>query len=105
MSDPRRPYGSDPNQPGWSPPTEPLGNRDPQYNDPAYAGQYTYPAYVPSTPDPTQQLPPYWTQTQYQPPGAESPGEPPPPEQPKSPRWLWLAAGAAVLLVLGLVVA
>ena len=104
MSDPRRPDGYDPNQPGWSPPTEPLGDRSRQYSDPAYASQYTYPAYTPpSAPDATRQLPPYWTQTQYHQSGA-GPAEPPP-EPPKSPRWLWLLAGAAVLLVIGLVVA
>ena len=104
MSEPRRPDGYDPNQPGWSPPTEPLGGRGRQYSDPAYASQYTYPAFnPPSTSDATRQLPPYWTQTQYQQPG-KGPAEPPP-EPPKSPRWLWLLAGAAVLLVIGLVVA
>ena len=105
MSDPRRPYGSDPNQPGWSPPTEPLGDRQQPYTDPAYAGQYTYPSYIPPNgPDATRQLPPYWTQTQYPQQGV-NPGGEPPPEPPKSPRWLWAVAGAAVLLVIGLVIA
>ncbi len=101
MSDPRRPDGPDPNQPPWSQPTQQLG-----YTDPAYSGQYTYPSYVPpSSPNPTEQLPPYWTQTtQYQPPGAPPPGEPPA-GPPKSPRWLWIVAGLAVLLVVGLVIA
>ncbi|MGB3481967.1 MAG: MmpS family transport accessory protein [Mycobacterium sp.] len=100
MSDPRRPNGSDPNRQGWSQPTEPVGNWNSPYTDPAYAGQYNYPGYAPQ--NPTQQLPPYWTQTQQpsqQPPGGK------PPKPPRSPRWLWLAAGAAVVLVLGMVIA
>ncbi len=107
MNNPRRPHGSDPNQPGWSPPTEPLGDRNPPYTDPAYAGQFSYPSYTPP-PDATRELPPYWTQTQYQGPGYPPPGEVPPapqPERPGSPRWLWVLAGGAVLLVIGLVVA
>jgi Mycobacterium membrane protein len=103
MSDPRRPDGPDPNGPQWSQPTQQLG-----FTDPAYSGQYTYPSYLPSTPNPTEQLPPYWTQTnqyppQYPPPGGQ-PGEPPP-NPPKSPRWLWIVAALAVLLVVGLVIA
>ncbi|WP_197380228.1 MmpS family transport accessory protein [Mycolicibacterium mengxianglii] len=99
MSDPRRPDGSDPYRRGWSQPTEPMGDRNARYSDPAYAGQYTYPSHLP--PNPTEQLPPYWTQTQH--PQHQHPGQPP--EPPRSPRWLWLAAGAAVLLVVGLVIA
>ncbi len=102
MSDPRRPQGPDPDHPGWSPQTQPLGDRNPPYPDPAYAGQFSYPSYVPP-PDATRQLPPHWTQTQYQAPG-EGPAEPPP-DPPKSPRWLWLLAGGAVVLVIGMVVA
>ncbi|MET0703012.1 MAG: MmpS family transport accessory protein [Mycobacterium sp.] len=100
MSDRRRPDGTDPNAPQWSQPTQQLGP-----TDPAYSGQYSYPAYVPSAgPNPTEALPPYWTQTnQYPQPGAQ-PGEPPP-GPPKSPRWLWIVAALAVLLVIGLVVA
>ncbi|CAN5753421.1 MmpS family transport accessory protein [soil metagenome] len=77
-----------------------MGNRNAPYTDPAYAGQYSYPSYVP--PNATEQLPQYWTQTQQpmqQPPGGE------PPEPPRSPKWLWLAAGAAVLVVVGMVIA
>lgn len=99
MSDPRRPDGSDQYRRGWSQPTEPMGNRNAPYNDPAYAGQYSYPSYMP--PNQTEALPPYWTQTQqptYQPQGE-------PPEPPRSPRWLWLVAAAAVLVVVGLVIA
>jgi hypothetical protein len=100
MSDPRRPDGPEQKGPPWSQPTQPLG-----YNDPAYAGQFTYPSYVPpSAPHPTEPLPSYWTQTQHQPPGQPPPNEPPP-GPPKSPRWLWIVAAAAVLLVVGLVIA
>lgn len=99
MSDQRRPDGTDPNAPQWSQPTQQFGP------DPAYSGQYTYPAYVPPAgANPTEPLPPYWTQTnQYQQPGP-LPGESPP-GPPKSPRWLWVVAGLAVLLVVGLVIA
>jgi hypothetical protein len=51
-------------------------------------------------PNPTQQLPPqYWKQD------GPPKGEEPPQGPPRSPRWLWFVAGAAVLLVIGLVVA
>lgn len=102
MSDPRRPDGSDPYRRGWSQPTEPMGDHnarypDAPYPDPAYAGPYSYPSYTPT--QHTEQLPPYWTQTQ-------QPMQPPPePPEPRSPRWLWLAAGTAVLVVVGLVIA
>ena len=99
MSDPRRPDGSGQYRQGWSHPAEPVGNQNGPYTDPAYAGQYSYPSYVP--PDPTEPLPQYWTQTQH--PQQQPPGEPP--EPPRSPRWLWIAASAAVLLVVGLVIA
>jgi hypothetical protein len=104
MTDQRRPDGPDPNGPQWSQPTQQLGS-----TDPAYSGQYTYPSYQPSsTPNPTERLQPYWTQTnqyppQYPPPGGQ-PGEPPP-GPPKSPRWLWIVAAVAALLVVGLVIA
>lgn len=121
MSDPRRGFGPgapDPNQPQWSQPTEQIGVPYPPV-DPAYGGQYTYPSYPPPAsgptgafppdptgtfpPDPTQVLPPYWTQTQYPPPPPPPTDEPP--EPPRSPRWLWLVAGGAVALVIGLVIA
>lgn len=66
---------------------------------PAYSG-YTPPAY--QNPHPTEQLPSDWayaTQHPLQPP-------PPPPQSPKpprSPKWLWVAAAVAVLLVVGMV--
>jgi hypothetical protein len=84
------------------------------YSDPAYASQTPYgPTYqTPSAPAPTERFPehstygydPYATGQyggQY---GGQS-GEPPPPEEPKSPRWLWVAAGIAVVAVVGLVIA
>ena len=94
-------------------PTQPLGPSYPAYSDPAYAGQSPYgPTYqAPQVPDPTQQLPPYSpygynpnATGQYGPP--YPPGEPPGgPPSPKSPRWLWVVAAMAVLLVVGLVIA
>ena len=94
-------------------PTQPLGPSYPTYSDPAYAGQSPYgPTYqAPQVPDPTQQLPPYspygydpYATGQYGPP--YQPGEPPGGlPSPKSPRWLWVLAAVAVLLVVGLVIA
>lgn len=97
---------SDPNNPDWSEPTQ-AGY--PPNTDPAYAGQYWgqqgtgyygAPTGAPMT-GPTQQMPPYWQTAGY------APNQPPPlpPQPPKSNRWLWIAAGAAVLLVAGLVLA
>ncbi|WP_123024804.1 MmpS family transport accessory protein [Mycolicibacterium stellerae] len=109
-------------------PTQPLGPSYPAYGDPAYAGQPPYPPtyQAPQAPDATRQLPPYspYGYDQYStghygtgqygtgqygtgqygqpyPPGEPSEG----PQKPKSPRWLWAAAGVAVLLVVGLVIA
>ena len=57
-------------------------------------------------PNPTQQLPPYWQYDQPPPDGTPTTRlTVPPPEGPRSPRWLWIAAAAAVLLVVGLVIA
>ncbi|HEX5143425.1 MAG TPA: MmpS family transport accessory protein [Mycobacterium sp.] len=106
MTDPRRPTGPGSDGSQWSQPTEPWGNQYPPA-DPAYAGTYAYPNYVPpNAAPPTQPLPPHWTQTQYPqyPPGPQQ-SEPQPPRPPKSPRWLWVLAGVALLLVVGLVVA
>ena len=94
-------------------PTQPLGNGYPGYSDPAYASQAPYgPSY--QTPAPTERMPAYppygydpYATGQYG--GQYPPGEPPqqlPPDQgPKSPRWLWLLAAVAVLIVIGLVIA
>ncbi|KWX57425.1 MmpS family transport accessory protein [Mycobacterium sp. NAZ190054] len=85
------------------------------YSDPAYASQTPYgpPYQPPPAPRPTEPLPAYspygydpYATGQYppaQPPGYGS--EPPPPEGPRSPRWLWIVAALAVLLVIGLVIA
>jgi hypothetical protein len=77
--------------------------------DPAYSGQPYYPPpYYPgssgdrNSANPTEQLPQYWLQ------GQPPPGQPPhdpEPDKPKAPRWLWIVAVAAVVLVAGLVIA
>ncbi|MGE2835117.1 MmpS family transport accessory protein [Mycobacterium sp. SMC-4] len=87
------------------PPVPPYGAY-PGYPDPAYASQTPYGS--PYQPPPTEQMPyppygydPYAT-NQYQPgPGSQ----PPEPDGPKSPRWLWVVAGVAVVTVVGLVIA
>jgi hypothetical protein len=105
MSDPYGPSGRQDAEPTQS------AYPYPPYTDPAYAGQT--PAYGPGYPPaygsgPTGQSPQqHWGHggpppTRIPPAGG---GEPPPPEPPKSPRWLWLLTGAAVLLVVGLVIA
>jgi len=48
-------------------------------------------------------LPQYWQQGSYEP--SEPPENTPRPRPPGSPRWLWILAGGAVLLVVGLVIA
>ena len=82
----------------------------PGYPDPAYASQAPYgPAYQPpAAPRPTERLPAYppygydpYAGGQY----PAGPGGEPPPEEPKSPRWLWVIAGLAVLTIIGLVIA
>lgn len=108
MSDPRghERYGPPQPAPTWSqgpvyPPT------DPAYADQApYAATYggSYSPWAPNEANSTQQLPPYWQQGQAvsgEPPDAGAP----PPEGPRTPRWLWFVAGAAVLLVIALVIA
>jgi Mycobacterium membrane protein len=91
---------------------EPFGNSYPGYTDPAYASQAPYgPTYqAPATPAPTEQLPAYspygydpYATGQYGPGGG--PPQPPEPDGPKAPRWLWIVAGVAVLTVIGLVIA
>lgn len=106
MSDPRRPWRSNPSR-QESDSTEPLRNSSSRNTDPAYSSQPSYPPYPPPSPtqsNPTERLPQYWQQ------GSPPPDSPPhdekaPPERSKSPRWLWIAAGAAVLVVVALVIA
>jgi MmpS family membrane protein len=81
----------------------------PQYVDPAYSGQsyYSPPYYPGSAPNanathPTEKLPQYWLHGQ---PPPDQSTEEPAPGRPKAPRWLWIAAAAAVLLVAALVIA
>ncbi|ORV94745.1 hypothetical protein AWC11_03305 [Mycobacterium interjectum] len=113
MNDPRRTERFSPPLPG-SGPAGPHGLPYPPPADPAYADQAgpyapTYGGYGPqwaSNINDTKQLPAYWQQEL--PPSGEAPIEgvtPPPPGGPRSPRWLWLGAGAAVLLVVALVIA
>jgi len=99
MNDPRRTESSDP--------TQQAGNGYPPNPDPAYAGQYygygapyTGPGYV-------LHRPAHRTTADVLAAGGYQPTEPPqpPPGPPKSPRWLWILAAVAVLLVVGLVIA
>jgi hypothetical protein len=133
MNDPRRPKRFSPPLKG-SGPTERWAPGEPPPADPAYADQTPYApsyggyGYTPPTPptppwtsppppwtstpssfndaDPTRRLPPHWLQDQ-SPSGGPPPDGPvsPPPEGPSSPRWLWVVASVAVLLVVGLVIA
>ena len=119
MSDPRRPRRSDQARQGLEA-DQPHAGYQPR-TDPAYSGQVPYgpmyggtypPQRDPYPDDRTKRLPPSWqqgqssTQWQY---GQFPPAEPPqgePPRRPsRPPRWLWIAAGAAVLLVVALVIA
>lgn len=114
MNDPRRHQRYGPPQAGYGP-AGPQGPQNPPPIDPAYADQAPYgPAYGGQLPqwgpgpygsNPTQQLPPYWQQDQLPPTDVPHEGQAPPPPGPKSPRWLWVAAGAAVLLVVSLLIA
>ena len=84
------------------------------YSDPAYASQTPYgpPYQQPAqAPQPTERLPAYpqygydpYATGQYPPPSPQGYGAEPP-QEPKSPRWLWVVAGVAVVLVIGLVIA
>ncbi|KJX75695.1 MmpS family transport accessory protein [Mycobacterium lepromatosis] len=111
MNNPRRSERLGPSL-ARSGPIEPQGHQYPPPTDPAYAEQAAYaPAYdaslPPWTPHPPQQLPRYWQQDQPSltnvPPARLTP---PLPQEPKSPHWfLWIAAGASVVLLVGLVMA
>lgn len=91
--------------------TEPSTFGFPPHIDPAYAGQLpSYPAgYPPQAANPTAQLPrQHWESVPPDGPSGGGPGhggKGGPPEPPRFPNWLWLLAGAAVLLVVGMVIA
>lgn len=107
MSDPHRPQGFDPTRYGAGSP-DPSTVGYPPYVDPAYAGQLpTYgvgqPAAAPNGSTQAQQR--YWAPGQPPSGGSGDGPEGGPPEPPRSPRWLFLLAGGAVLLVVGLVIA
>lgn len=97
MTNPPRPDGS-------PDPTKAFVYDYPPYPDPAYADSPYGSGYNPPT-QATTPLPPYWTQTTGQPPPHQPQDFPPLDEPPGSPKWLWVAAGFALLLVIGLVVA
>ena len=108
MNDPRRSEHTRSAQ-EWTEETRRLRQPYPQYVDPAYSGQSSYspPYYTGSSPNananhPTDKIPQYWLHGQ---PPPDQPPEEPPPGRPKAPRWLWIAAAAAVLLVSALVIA
>ncbi len=97
--------GSGPQGPWYPPPADPAYADQAPYV-PAYGGHI--PPWAPnlSQTNPTTQLPAYWQQDLPPTGGLPAQGSaPPPPGGPKSPRWLWIAAGAAVLLVVALVIA
>jgi hypothetical protein len=108
MNDPRRSEHTRSAQ-EWTEETRRIRQPYPQYVDPAYSGQSSYspPYYTGSSPNananhPTDKIPQYWLDGQ--PPSNQPPGEPTP-GRPKAPRWLWIAAAAAVLLVSALIIA
>ncbi|UQX12657.1 MmpS family transport accessory protein [Candidatus Mycobacterium methanotrophicum] len=108
MSDPRRSEHTRSAQQGTEQ-TERIRQAYPPYSDPAYSGQSVYPpSYYPgSAPNsnatnPTDKFPRYWVHGQTPP---DQPSGEPPSRRPKAPRWLWIAAALAVLLVAALVVA
>jgi len=115
MSDPHRTERFGAPQ-SWSRSSAPQGHQDPPLVDPAYADQAPHapaygappPQWAPTAgqPNPTQQLPPHWQYDQPPPDGSPTARlTTTPPQGPRSPRWLWIAAAAAVLLVVGLVIA
>jgi hypothetical protein len=119
MTDPRQPRRSSQAAQGLDA-SRPGAEYQPR-TDPAYRGQVPYgptygstvpPQRDPNATDPTDRLPQYWSQGhnsaewQYgQYPTTEPLQGGAPPGQSKPPRWLWIAAGAAVLLVVALVIA
>jgi len=108
MNDPRRSEQIRSAQ-DWTEETRRIRQPYPQYADPAYSGQSSYapPYYAGASPyananHPTDRIPQYWLHGQ---PPPNQPPEEPPTGRPKAPRWLWIAAAAAVLLVSALVIA
>ena len=108
MSDRRHPEHTRSPQQGTDQ-TQRIHQPYPPYTDPAYGAQSPYPPpYHPgSSPDPnsanpTDKLPQYWLQGQ---PPPDQPTQASTPGRPKAPRWLWIAAAAALVLVTALVIA
>ncbi len=108
MSDRRHP-GHTRSTEEWTEQTQRLNQSYRPYADPAYSGQPPYPppyysgaSYDPNSANPTDKLPQYWLRGQPQP---NQPPHEPDDEKPKAPRWLWIAAAAAVVLVTALVIA
>jgi hypothetical protein len=108
MNDPRRSWRARSAHEGTEE-TRRIRQPYPQYVDPAYSGQWSYPPpYYPGSSSnansnhPTDKLPQYWQHGQ---PPPDQPPEEPTPRRPKAPRWLWIAAAVAVLLVSALVIA
>jgi hypothetical protein len=105
MSDRRRPEHTPSAQQGTDQ-TQRIRQPYPPYTDPAYGGYP--PPYNPGSASglnashPTEKLPQYWMHGQ---PPPDQPSQEPPPGRAKAPRWLWIAAAAAVVLVVGLVIA
>ncbi len=90
----------------YSPPADPAYADQAPYAPPYYGGQM--PPWTPNLnqTSPTRPLPPYWQQDLHSSGQPPSPGAPPPRSGgSKPPRWLWIVAGAAVLLVVALVTA
>jgi hypothetical protein len=98
---------SDPQGSASPDPTE-LYTHTHAYSDPAYGGSTSYsPGYSSAGTfglTPTEQLPPYWTQTSPQPPTTGTTPDGNPPDPPREPRpWLWALAGFAVAAVIALI--
>lgn len=107
MNDPRRLEQTRASRSGGDP-TDRLRQQYAPYDDPAYSGYSPYsppyyqgPRYGPNATqlNPTEKLPQYWMQDQAGPEPLSAP------DRPKPPRWLWIIAGAALLLVAALVIA